>query len=238
MRPATHRLQSLGHDPVAGFFIGVADLMRGTGTYVDKNGKLEQVTEVMEPVGLITAMLRQVRHLLSDVATPAGLPPPLLSLLQIGQIRSPFVLGPSGVKVPWTDVARYMYVHGYDLRHFFVAGIVPATVTAIISGYWLLDGLARRGMDADLTGDRAKLTSMLLVGHTIATSGNLLKTGLLYGMNPAALNWAQLLAMAPVTVAFIAESAARDRRIRRGLDEEWRRLLAESETLTRPAAGR
>ena len=142
------------------------------------------------------------------------------------------------MKVPWTDVARYMYVHGYDLRHFFVSGIVPATVTAIITGYWLLDGLARRGPDADRTGDRAKLTSMLLVGHTIATSGNLLKTGLLFGMNPLALNWAQLLAMAPVTVAWIAESAARDARIRRGLDAEWQRLLAESEdlvSLPRPA---
>ena len=86
--------------------------------------------------------------------------------------------------------------------------------------------------------DRAKLASMLLVGHAIATSGNLFKTGVLFGMNPMALNWAQLLAMAPVTVAWIAESAARDVRIRRGLDAEWQRLLVESEdlvSLPRPA---
>ena len=141
MRAAIHRLMSFGHDPLLGFLVGVADLMHGTGTYVDKTGKIVQVASDMEPVDLITAMLTQVRHLLSDVATPMGLPPPLFSLLQIGHIGSPFALGPSGVKVPWTDVARYMYVHGYDLRHFFVSGIVPATVTAIITGYWLLDGL-------------------------------------------------------------------------------------------------
>ena len=123
-----------------------------------------------------------------------------------------------------------MYVHGYDLRHFFVSGIVPATVTAIISGL-LAAGRARRlaASNADRTGDRAKLASMLLVGHTIATSGTLLKTGLMFGMNPLALNWAQLLAMAPVTVAWIAESSARDARIRRGLDDEWQRLLVASE---------
>jgi hypothetical protein len=131
-----------------------------------------------------------------------------------------------------------MYVNGYDLRHFFTMGIVPATVTAMITGYWMLDGLAKRGPDADRTADRAKLTSMLLVGHAIAASGNLFKTGVIFDMNPMALNWAQLLAMAPVTVAWIAESAARDARIRRGLDDEWQRLLAESETLTSAAAGR
>lgn len=238
MRPAIHRLQSIGHDPLAGLVAGVADLMHGVGTYVDKSGNIVRVASSVEPMRLIQAMLTQVRHILSDFYTPAGVPPPLFSLLQVGQIGSPFVLGSSGVKVPWTDVARYMYVHGYDLRHFFVSGIVPATVTAIISGYWLLDGLSRRGLDADWTRDRAKLTSMLLVGHTIATSGNLVKTGLLFGMNPLALNWARLLAMAPVTVACIAETSARDKRIRRGLDKEWERLLTESETLVRPTTAR
>ncbi len=29
MRPATHRLQSFGHDPAMGFLVGVADLMHG-----------------------------------------------------------------------------------------------------------------------------------------------------------------------------------------------------------------
>jgi hypothetical protein len=43
---------------------------------------------------------------------------------------------------------------GYDLRHFFVSGIVPGVVTAIITGYWLLGGLWSRGPDADRTGDR------------------------------------------------------------------------------------
>lgn len=229
MRPATHRLQSLGHDPAGGFLFGVADIMHGTGTYIDKAGKLVQVATDADPVDLITALITQVRHLLSDVYTPAGLQPPLFSLLQIGQIGSPFALGPSGVKLPWTDVARYMYVHGYDLRHFFTMGITPGVVSATIRGYWLLNSYANGGTPADRKRDHAKLASMLLLGHTIATSGTLIKTGLVFGMNPAALNYNQILAMAPAAIAWVKESTARDHRITQALDKEWQSLLTESE---------
>jgi hypothetical protein len=133
--------------------------------------------------------------LLSDVYTSAGLQPPLFSLLQLGHIDSP--LGPSGVKVPWTDVARHMYTNGYDLRHFFTMGITPGVVSAIIRGCWVLNRYATGGSTAQRKMEHAKLTSMLLLGHSVATSGTLLKTGLIYGMNPAALNYNPILAMAP-----------------------------------------
>jgi len=228
LRPAIHRLQSLGHDPVVGFLAGVADIMHGTGTYIDKAGKLVQVTTQADSVDLITAVITEARHLLSDVYTPAGIQPPLFSLLQIGQIGSPFALGPSGVRVPWTDVARYMYEHGYDLRHFFTMGLTPGLVSAIIRGYWLLNSYATGGTAADRKRDHAKLASMLLVGHTVATSGTLIKTGLVFGMNPAALNYNQILAVAPATMAWIKESTTRDSRITQALDKEWESLLTES----------
>lgn len=225
MRPATHRLQSPGHDPALGFLVGLADLMRGTGTYIDNLGQLIQVPTGADPVGLIDALITQVRHLLSDVYTPAGLQPPFFTLLQLGQIDSPFALGPSGVKVPWTDVARHMYTNGYDLRHFFTMGITPGVVSAIIRGYWLLRSYATGGTREQRKLEHAKLTSMLLLGHTIATSGTLLKTGLLFGLNPAALNYNQILAMAPATVAWFKEAIARDHRIDRALGREWELLL-------------
>ncbi len=224
MSPRTHRLQSLGHDPVLGFLYGVADLMRGTGTYIDKAGQLVQVVTDAAPVDLITALITQVRHLLSDFYTPAGVQPPLFSLLQLGQIDSPFALSRSGVKVPWTDVARYMYTNGYDLRHFFTMGIAPGLVSAIIRGYWLLDSYATGGTAAQRKLEYAKLTSMLLLGHAIATSGTLLKTGLLFGMNPAALNYNQILAMAPATIAWLKEAIARDHRINQALEKQWESL--------------
>lgn len=230
MRPATHRLQSFGHDPLLGFLYGVADTMHRTGTYVDRSGKIVQVAVGSDPVDVISALLMQVRHLLSDVSTPAGLPAPLFSILQLGTVASPFALGPSGVKVPWTDVARFMYTHGYDLRHCFSMGIVPGTVEMIIRGHWLLDGYARGVDAAQRQRETLKLRSMLLVGHSLATSGTLLKTGALFAMNPLALNYSQILTMAPASLAWLRESTARDRRITRGLEETWEQLARDLRT--------
>jgi hypothetical protein len=53
------------------------------------------------------------------------------------------------------------------------------------------------------------------------TSWNLLKTGVFFGMNPLALDWAQLLAVLSVTLAWISETLKRNRSIRDKLDEEW-----------------
>jgi hypothetical protein len=40
-------------------------------------------------------------------------------------------------------------------------------------------------------------------------------------MNPLVLNWAQILALPPVTLAWISETLKRDRLIRDKLEEEW-----------------
>ena len=97
-------------------------------------------------------------------------------------------------------------------------GIVPASVEMIVRGWWLCKSF-ENGDKAEFA--KAKLTSMLLLGHVIATSGNLLKSGLVFGMNPLALNWAQMMATLPVTMAWISEGVKRDREIRTSLDAEW-----------------
>lgn len=226
MGPRNHCLKSLGHDPLVGFFYGVRDLMHGTGTYLD-NGDLVQIATDHDPVGLIEAMLTQVRHLLSDVATPGGLPAPLFSLLQLGA-ESPFVHTKGRVegKATWAEISQYMYFNGYDLRHFFTMGITPAIISIVIRGHWLLSSYAAGGTKEQRQKEHAKLASMLLLGHSIATSGTLLKTGLIYGMNPLALNYTQILAMGPVTVAWFKEAVERDARISQALDREWQALLA------------
>lgn len=221
LRPKVHRLMSPGHDPVLGFVFGVKDIMDGTGTYVDKNGDLVRVGTPMNPERLTVAFLKVFLHLLSDVGTSAGVQPPFFTLLQLVKAKSPFVLGPSGERVLWTDVARYMYAHGYDLRHFATMGVVPASVEMIVRAWWLCRSYESKD-DPGLA--KAKLTSMLLLAHTIAASGNLLKTGAIFGMNPLALNWAQMLRLFPVTMAWVRESLKRDRAIRSALDEEWLRM--------------
>ena len=82
---------------------------------------------------------------------------------------------------------------------------------------------------------KAKLTSMLLLAETIAASGNLIKTGTVFGMNPLALNWAQMLRLFPVTMTWVKESLERDRAIRGALDEEWLRLYRS--TAVEPESG-
>jgi len=73
---------------------------------------------------------------------------------------------------------------------------------------------------------------MLLLGHAIATSGNLLKTGVIYGMNPLALNWAEMLVLFPVTMSWLRESLKRNRTNRDKLDAEWMSIYRTS--LERP----
>jgi hypothetical protein len=218
LSPKVHRLMSLGHDPILTFIFGVIDVMTGTGTYIDKHGDLRRIATSMTPEGLVSAFLKVFLHLLSDVFTSAGIPPPFFTLLQLVKTRSPFILGPSGEKVTWTNVARYMYTHGYDLRHFATMGIVPASIEMIVRGWWLCKGFESNGQ---VDPAKAKLTSMLMLAHLIATSDNLLKTGVIFGMNPLALNWAQILALPPVTLAWIGETVKRNRSIRDKLDEEW-----------------
>lgn len=221
LSPKVHRLMSLGHDPVLGFIFGVMDVLSGTGTFIDKNGNVHRIASFAGQEDLTAAFFKVFLHLLSDVCTKVGLPPPLFSLLQLIKTESPFVLAPSGEKVSWTNVARYMYTHGYDLRHFATMGIVPATVEMTIRGWWLCRSFESE-YDPELA--RVKLTSMLLLGHVIATSGNLLKTGVIYGMNPLALNWAQTLVLAPAVVSWTRESVKRDTRIKSSLDAEWKRM--------------
>jgi hypothetical protein len=218
LSPKVHRLMTLGHDPILAFIFGTIDIMSGTGTYIDKHGDLRRIATSMSPESLVPAFLKVFLHLLSDVFTSAGIPPPFFTLLQLAKTKSPFVLGPSGEEVTWTNVARYMYTHGYDLRHFATMGIVPASVEMIVRGWWLCRSFES---DSQIAPTKAKVTSMLMLAHLIATSGNLLKTGVIFGMNPLALNWAQMLALPPVTLAWISQTLKRNRSIRDKLDEEW-----------------
>lgn len=220
LNPNFHRLMSFGHDPVLGFIVGVLDIARGGATFADKYGNLiiaENLSATPDN-NLFPAFIKVFLHLLSDAFTKAGVPPPFFTLLQLIKAESPFVLGKSGETVSWTNVARYMYRHGYDLRHFLTMGIVPASVEIIIRGYWLFRNFDNQN---SVNIPKVKMTSMLMLGHTIALSGNLIKTGLIYQMNPLALNWTQILRWIPLCIFWIKESIEREKFLREQLDSEW-----------------
>ena len=165
-----------------------------------------------------------------DVFTPMGIQPPFFSLVQLILGKSPFEIREgSGVRVSWTDLARYMYANGYDCRHFVAMGLVPATVEAVVRAYWLYYSFDNK---EQVEKERLKLTSMLLLGHMLATAGNVVKVGIIGSMvgpesAPLAINWAELLALLPVTIAFFSESLKRDQQIRSSLDAEWLSLYRD-----------
>ena len=68
-------------------------------------------------------------HMLSDVATKAGLPPPLFGLLQFLQRGG---IGNHSI----SDIARAMYRSGYDFRHFLAGGVTLAITQNPLSVNW------------------------------------------------------------------------------------------------------
>lgn len=73
-----HRLLSLGHDPLLGFIFGVADILTGRMTTIDKTGKI--VSQVLEnyagrkETDVFSAIAKQIIHFKSDITTSMGLP--------------------------------------------------------------------------------------------------------------------------------------------------------------------
>ena len=196
MGGATHRFQSLGHDPVLGFVFGVLDILRGTLTgfsYTHLLGKHAFIVAgpvgQQESVGLIEALLTHIGHLISDVATKAGLPAPLMPLLQILDVGS---FGPKGRTI--AQIARWMYTQGYDLRHFVVGGLTPAVIEMVLRAFIMLRHYLEHGESKLVIGNDPKYRSMLLVAHALAAAGNAGKVSLLQG-NPLAINMAQWIAL-------------------------------------------
>jgi hypothetical protein len=195
MFPKSHRFQSLGHDPVLGFVFGVLDIMRGTITGFSYDNLTHAHTwmkgavwSTLEPVGLIEAILRQLGHLISDVATPMGLPAPFMTLIQGINIGS---FGEKGRTVG--EIARWMYLNGYDFRHFLVSGITPAVIEIALRAYIMLRHYSEYGETKFDLVSHPKYRTMLLMAHGIATLGNAGKIALMQG-NPLAINYAEWLA--------------------------------------------
>jgi hypothetical protein len=195
MFPRSHRFQSLGHDPVLGFVFGVLDIMRGTITGFSYDNLTHTHTWMqgtvwsnLEPVGLIEAILCQLGHLISDVATPMGLPAPFMTLIQGINIGS---FGEKGRTVG--EIARWMYLNGYDFRHFLVSGITPAVIEIALRAYIMLRHYSEYGETKFDLASHPKYRTMLLMAHGVATLGNAGKIALMQG-NPLAINYAEWMA--------------------------------------------
>lgn len=146
LNPINHRLRSLAHDPVLGFFYGVYDMIHGTCTVV-VNGEVRQIPSTKGPTegNLFQLLGRMFGHLLSDVNAPSakgnrgmGLPAPFMGLLRMFEHVN--INGVSiGKQVEW------MYVKGYDFRQFLVTSIPAAIMEVIMRVFYVVKQVTVNG---------------------------------------------------------------------------------------------
>lgn len=191
--PRTHRYQTLGHDPILGFLFGVYDILKGTITAIDSTGRI--IVQAGNPatagMSVFEALARQFGHLESDVSTPAGLPAPLMPLLQFIQVGS-FGKGEATVG----EISRLMYAKGYDFGHFLAMSIPVLLIEVLVRFAYCIKRLKEghslsKSLPMNLPGKprQPKLQTMLFVAHLIATAANggrVYLTG-----NPLAINYPQ-----------------------------------------------
>lgn len=195
----THRLQTFGHDPLVGLVVGTVDIMRGGLTAISRSGEIVHVAGTAAPgYNPLIALVWEIMHLISDGFTATGLPAPGWSLLQFFQAAS---FGEKERTV--AELARFMYMQGYDSRHFLTMTSSVAAAEIVLRGYFTvrqrLDPeyaetieLEQRSAGCTSTGGHPRFQSMALAAHGLAAAANAGKVAI-YSGNPLAINYAQWL---------------------------------------------
>ena len=241
-----HRLLSLGHDPLLGLVFGVADILTGRMTTIDKTGKI--VSQVMENYAdrkesdVFAAIAKQIIHLKSDITTFMGLPAPMMSLfnfLQFGEIGE--------YDQTIAEIVQGMYYEGYDFIHFCTLSI-PVMIVEVVTriGYAFKRIKEGNSIKASIPFSskrerHPKLATMLFIGHSAATAVNAGKV--YFTQNPMAINYPQWIAFAKYSYkqlkwVLLEKPSARDAYVRGILYEQltevfrsvYKELHADRET--------
>ena len=231
---ADHRINTYGHDPVLGLFWGVWNIWKNKSTSFDKeSGIITEPKGEQHQIKLLEAILKQLAHLLSDVATTKGLPVPFATFFRILKFGS--FTGVNGKKRTISDIALWMYHNGYDLRHFITMGIVPGTIEIILRAYFMIRIYNETGESTLKTSSTPKYRTMLLIAHSIACAGNACKI-IFQGNNPLAFNYAEWLALTRYLIPTIKHWVFDDKKIKltdlnKIEEKEWEELLSNSKYL-------
>ena len=230
-----HRLLQLGHDPVLGFVFGVADILTGRMTTIDKKGKV--VSQVMENYAdrketeIFRALAKQIAHFKSDVTTSMGLPVPFMSMFNLLQFGN---IGEYDQTI--AEIVQGMYYEGYDFIHFCSMSIPTMLVEVIVRmGYAfkrINEGHAiKDSIPVSLNREKnPKLATMLFLGHSAATAVNAGKVT--FTENPMAINYAQWIAFTKYSYsqlkwAVMEKPAMRDAYVTGKIYEEMNVVFAE-----------
>lgn len=230
-----HRLLSLGHDPLLGLIFGVADILTGRMTTIDKAGK--KVSQVMEnyadrkETDVFAAIAKQIIHFKSDITTSMGLPAPLMglfNLLQFGKIGE--------YEQTIAEIVQGMYYEGYDFIHFCTLSI-PVMIVEVVTriGYAfkrIKEGYSvKESIPFSLNREKhPKLATMLFIGHSAATAVNAGKV--YFTQNPMAINYPQWIAFAKYSYkqlkwVLIEKTNARDAYVRGKLNEQLAEVIED-----------
>lgn len=238
LSPVFHHEVALGHDPILGFIFGVLDMLRGTVTTLDFNGKfLIQTAEGFsdrQSQDLFQAIATVFLHMLSDVNGSSsaknggmGLPVPFMALfnkLQFGKV---------GDNDTISELVKSMFYQGYDFRHFCSMSI-PVMITEVIvrvsyfakrlhEGYSFSEAIP---VGIDHT-KKPKLGTMLFIAHSASTAINAGKVA--FTKNPLNINYLQWLSFASCSVkqlkwVLIEKPALRDKYVMGIINGEWDEL--------------
>ena len=237
LSPRTHRLHSLGHDPLLSWIFGTADIMGSKMTAIDKYGNVisQAVAGTSDPtemgMTLFASLYRVLGHLLSDVSTKAGLPVPLASLALFAQQKH----GILGERSP-AEIARAMYAKNYDFRHFLAMSTTPLLIECIVRiGYFWKEVASGKDWTDALPvqspgGPRTpRLHSMLFTAHAIAAAANAGKIAVQGGFTPVgllSLNYPQWIVLGRYSVSqaiWLSYSKPKEEieLVQSVLNEEW-----------------
>jgi hypothetical protein len=154
-----------------------------------------------------TAFVRTVGHILSDIPTAMGVQPPGFTLLQALNVGR---FGDQDRTIG--ELARFMYLKGYDSRHFLTMSTSVAAAETVARGYFAL----RRRLDApyeeevqrqanmvgaEKVGEHPRFQALALTAHAVAAAANAGKVAV-YAGNPLSLNYAQWLRFAQAAWRF------------------------------------
>ena len=231
--PDNHRLRNFAHDPLVGLLFAVADIILGTATVIDNDGRIRILVnnKNQSPIQKYLAVLYYLGHLLSDVCTARGLPIPGFFLTQFF----------AGNKDSIARVAEAMYKDGYDVRHLASMSTPVIIKNLIINGYlWLTQSEQTESSSIAMKEIQenkriAYKYKLRLVSDAVCCGGNVLKFFIPpTSGNMTALNlpeWAGLLTDTIITLKYQlreknVEQVIRNREI---INDNWIKLAMDFE---------
>ncbi len=231
--PNNHRLRNPGHDPLLGLLFAAADIILGTATVIDNNGKIRILVNSKDypPIQKYLSVLFYLGHLLSDICTARGLPIPGFFLTQF------LTKGEDSI----AKIAEKMYKDGYDLRHFASMSTPVFVKNLILEGYIRLTRAERDNPDIAPIAVREILKKketaykyrLRMVSDAVACGGNVLKFFILPTKgNITALNipdWSALLKNTIVSLKYQMREKSIEKVIayRQIIDDNWEYLALQ-----------